>query len=85
MGSGAGASAGSWSGKLSEQIKIEMLDVNFWPLKDEELAQVKFYPNGTSDEFTIVLNKDGQEWRKISLEVVTGLADVETDPNKFLR
>lgn len=85
MDSRGSASAGSWSGKLSDQIKIEMLDVNFFEFKDEELAQVRFYPNGTSDEFTIVLNKDNHEWRKITLEVVTGLADVQTDPNRFLR
>ena len=36
-----------------------------------------FYGNGTSDEFTIVLTSDEHKAMKISLEVVTGLADVE--------
>jgi len=41
-----------------------------------EATHVHFYPNGTSDEFTIVLQAQGGV-RKISLECVTGLATVE--------
>lgn len=66
-----------FSGKLPENFVIEMLDVNFTEYKDEEAARVRFYPNGTSDEFTIVLRSPQQEYRKISLEIVTGLPDVE--------
>ncbi len=66
-----------FSGRLPENFVIEMLDVNFREMKDEEAARVRFYPNGTSDEFTIVLRSPQQEYRKISLEIVTGLPDVE--------
>lgn len=72
-----------FTASLSDHIMIEMLDVNFFELKDEEEARARFYPNGTSDEFTIVLHSDKNEWRKITLEVVTGLADVEIDPRKW--
>lgn len=82
LGTGEG---GNFSAKISQYIRIDLLDVNFLEYKDEELAQVRFYPNGTSDEFTIVLSNDKNEWRKISLEVVTGLPDVQTDPNKVLK
>ena len=77
------AGAAIFSAILSDHIVIEMLDVNFFEHKDEDEARARFYPNGTSDEFTIVLRSDKNEWRKITLEVVTGLADVETDPRKW--
>ncbi len=69
--------AASFSTQISQSISIEMLDVNFLEYKDAEEARVKFRPNGTSDEFTLVLRSDANEWRKISLEVTTGLADME--------
>jgi hypothetical protein len=37
---------------------------------------VRFHPNSTSDEFTVVLRSDQEEWRKVSLEVTTALADM---------
>jgi hypothetical protein len=58
-------------------ITLEMLDVNFIEYKDQEEARVRFYPNGTSDELTIVLRSDQNEYRKISLECTTGLVRVE--------
>ena len=61
----------------SDRITLEMLDVNFIEYKDWEEARVRFYPNGTSDEMTIVLRSDQSEYRKISLECTTGLATVE--------
>ena len=67
----------SHSVQISQSIYIELLDVNFLEFKDAEEARVKFRPNGTSDEFTIVLRSDANEWRKISLEVTTGLAEME--------
>ena len=70
--------AGKFSATIPENVWIELLNVNFGPeLMEAEEARVHFYPNGTSDEFTIVLKSDEQEAQKISLEVVTGLADVE--------
>ncbi|MGB9602635.1 MAG: pilus assembly FimT family protein [Verrucomicrobiia bacterium] len=70
---------------IARNVQIELLGVNFVELQTAEEARVKFYPNGTSDEFTIVLRSDKNEWRKISLEPVTALADVESDPTKFMR
>ena len=62
---------------LPEGIALEMLDVNFIEYKDQEEARVRFYPNGTSDELTVVLRSNQNEYRKISLECTTGLATVE--------
>jgi prepilin-type N-terminal cleavage/methylation domain-containing protein len=68
--------AKAFSAHISDDIIIELLDVNFHPYKDAEEARVRFFPNGTSDEFTIVLQYAGQQWRKISLDPVTGMADM---------
>jgi hypothetical protein len=53
-----------------------MLDINLLEYKDADEARVRFFPNGTSDEMTLVLH-DGDQYRKITLEVTTGLASVE--------
>ena len=73
----APAKTAVYSSRLPENFVIEMLDVNFNELKEAEQARVRFYPNGTSDEFTIVLRSPQQEYRRISLEIITGLPDVE--------
>ncbi len=43
---------------------------------------MRFFPNGTCDELTLVLRSDRNEYRKISLEVTTALARVETLGNR---
>jgi prepilin-type N-terminal cleavage/methylation domain-containing protein len=80
----APAAGGIFNGKIADKIMIEMVDVNFVEYKDADVARVRFYPNGTSDEFTIVLRGDNDQWRRISLEVVTGLADLSSDPSKWM-
>jgi prepilin-type N-terminal cleavage/methylation domain-containing protein len=62
----------------NERVTVEMLDVNFIEYKDAPEARVRFYPNGTCDELTIVLRSDQNEYRKISLECTTGLVMVES-------
>ena len=78
------AGTGIFNGKISDKILIEMVDVNFVEHKDMDVARVRFYPNGTSDEFTIVLRGENDQWRKISLEVVTALPDLSSDPSKWV-
>lgn len=71
-------SAANTTKTLSDQLVIEMVDVNFIEFKDEIEARVRFFPNGTSDEFTLVLQwPEKQQYRKISLDILTGLADME--------
>lgn len=69
----------NFTAQISSKVVIEMLDVNNFEFKDEEEARVHFQPNGVCDEFTLILHGDDDEWRKISLEVMTGLADVDSD------
>lgn len=63
---------------LPDNVQIELMGVNF-SLFDLEMEQttVRFFPNGTSDEFSIILKSAELETAKITLELVTGLADVE--------
>jgi hypothetical protein len=53
------------------------LDINLSEYRESEWARVRFFPNGTSDEMTLVLRSEKNEWRKVSLEVTTGLASVD--------
>jgi len=81
---GSGPVAEGVSGKLPDDIKIQMLDVNLREYKEEEEARVRFFPNGTSDEMTAVFINDKNVQRAVSLEITTGLADIETDVNKLI-
>jgi general secretion pathway protein H len=69
-------------GVLPEDLTIEMLSVNLREFKEWDKATVRFFPNGTSDEMTVVYRSAKNEWRRINLEVTTGLPAVETDMSK---
>ena len=64
------------STQFADGITIDMLDINLLEYKDADEARVRFFPNGTSDEMTLVLHS-GDQYLKITLEVTTGLASVE--------
>jgi type II secretory pathway pseudopilin PulG len=65
------------SAQLPANIDIEMLDINFLEYNESDMARVRFFPNGTSDEMTLILHSmKNDERRKISLEGTTGLAMV---------
>jgi prepilin-type N-terminal cleavage/methylation domain-containing protein len=66
--------------RLSDQLRVQVLGVNFKDaIADQEPpAPVHFFPNGTCDEFALVLCwPERQQWRKITLDVITGFPDVE--------
>jgi len=63
----------SLSGTISESIGIEMLDVNLMEYREAEVARVRFFANGTADEFTLILHSDRGEWLKLSLDPITGI------------
>jgi len=74
--SGSAAHSGLVSAsKLPNGVDFAMLDINQQDFGGSEWAKVRFFPNGTSDEMTIVLH-DRREWRKISLEFSTGFPNV---------
>jgi len=79
------SSSSGFSGRLSEKIAIELMDINKLPheFREDDLAHVRFFPNGTCDELTLILVSDQNERRELTLEVTTGLLSVESDPRKF--
>jgi type II secretory pathway pseudopilin PulG len=64
--------------EFSRDIAIDILGVNFIEFQKAQEARVRFYPNGTSDEFTIVIHAGDGAVRKIYLDTVTALTVVET-------
>ncbi len=74
---GATAAVTGFSATLAEDIVIELLAVNLNEVVDEDDVAVRFYPNGTADEFWLVLRSGEGEIRKFSLEVTTGLVQLE--------
>ena len=75
------------SGEFPENVTIEMLDVNLIEHKDDEEARVRFNPNGTCDEFTIILffpdNKSNRPRIRITSEVTTGQLSADDDWTKW--
>jgi prepilin-type N-terminal cleavage/methylation domain-containing protein len=67
---------------LGDDLSIEMLDVNLLEYKNAPIARVHFFPNGTSDEMTLIM-RSGVEWRRISLDITTGLASLDSDPSHW--
>ncbi|HKX60985.1 MAG TPA: prepilin-type N-terminal cleavage/methylation domain-containing protein [Verrucomicrobiae bacterium] len=68
---------------LPQSIEIEGLGVNGEDWTEDDEARVRFYADGTSDAMSIVLKSDENDRRNIWLEVVTGLPEVESDPQRF--
>ena len=64
------------AGQFSADIVIEMLDVNLSEYRESEFVRVRFFPNGTSDEMTLILRSSKNEQRGVTLEITTGLASV---------
>ena len=60
---------------LPDGVDIAMLDINLLDYGAAESAWVRFYPNGTCDELTLVLHS-GDEWQKITLEFSTALSSI---------
>ena len=81
---GGGATHGSpyvSSGTLPEGVDLAALGINSMDYTKSDWARVFFYPNGTSDEMTLVLHSHN-DWRKITLEFATGYATVSDDMAK---
>jgi prepilin-type N-terminal cleavage/methylation domain-containing protein len=76
-GNGSGSSANASSGKvtsavLPDGIAFAMVDINLQDYLESSVARVRFFPNGTSDEMTLILLGRGQK-QMITLEFSTGL------------
>jgi type II secretory pathway pseudopilin PulG len=58
---------------LGEDVMVQLIDVNFINHMDLPEARVRFFPNGTSDEFTVVYAWKGKQ-RTVTVDIVTGQA-----------
>jgi len=59
---------------LPADISIMFVGVNFVAeLQNLEAVPVRFYPNGTADEFTMLITSDGGAVRKFTMDVATGV------------
>jgi len=68
-------SAAQESVTLPDGVDIAMLDINLLDFGASDVAYLRFFPNGTCDELTLILHS-GDEWEKITLEFSTALATV---------
>jgi prepilin-type N-terminal cleavage/methylation domain-containing protein len=68
-----------FSAQISDRVSFHLLEVNFTDCRNADYTTVRFYPNGTSDEFTVILLSDDGEARQITLDSVTALPQV-TNP-----
>ena len=70
---GAGAAAGKVTASaLPSGVYFAMLDINLMDFGASDVCRVRFFPDGTSDEMTIVLGGK-EKWRKLTLEFSTGI------------
>ena len=75
-------SAGNgFSGRIHDEVAIHFISVNFDESMDKDQVEVKFYSNGTSDEFTIGMRHEYGDavLRFVELDSVTGLAYIKTE------
>ena len=78
VGAGGGAKGGENKNALPDDIAIMFIGVNFVPdLQTLEEIAVRFYPNGTVDEFTLLIRSNRDEWRKFTADVTTGIVNWE--------
>ena len=62
--------------QLREGVAMEAIGINLLNFSESEVSTVRFFPNGTSDELTLVLHS-GPDWRKITLEFATAIASAD--------
>ena len=77
----AGMSGSGTSVQLADGVTIDLLDINMAGRAYEkaEIAKVRFYPTGTSDEMKMVISYE-MEQTGIELELSTGMANVVPNP-----
>jgi len=82
--SSGGPPPSGMTAKLSDQVVIRTLNINGVDCMEMEGARVRFFPNGTCDDMTIILVRtDGREIYELVLEPTTGMVFIESDRMKF--
>jgi prepilin-type N-terminal cleavage/methylation domain-containing protein len=62
---------------LPDGVAMEAIGINLLDFSQTEVSSVRFFPNGTCDELTLVLHA-GSDWRKITLEFSTAIASADS-------
>jgi type II secretory pathway pseudopilin PulG len=65
--------SGDFPRKMGQDVVVELIAVNFIDLMGASEARVRFYPNGTSDEFMVIYAYQGKR-RTIKVDIITGAA-----------
>ena len=68
-----GTLLGDFPRKLGDDVAVELVYVNMIDHMDAAEARVRFYPNGTSDEFMVTFAHNGNR-RTIKVDIITGAA-----------
>lgn len=68
-----GSLMGDFPRMLGDEVRIQLIDVNFTDHLEANEVRVRFSQNGTSDEFTVVMERDGKQ-RHIKVDIITGTA-----------
>jgi prepilin-type N-terminal cleavage/methylation domain-containing protein len=71
--------------RLPDNITIEAIDLYGLDYTEEEQVRVRFKPNGTAEEFKLVLRADDGEQMGIEVDLVTAKTNVERDLRKWMR
>ena len=61
---------------LPDGVAMRAIGINLLDFSETEVSNVRFFPNGTCDELTLVLQA-GEDLRKITLEFSTSVATAE--------
>ena len=72
----SGSLMGGFPRLIGDEVAIRMLAVNFVDLVEDpnaNEARIRFFPNGTSDDFTVVLEYRGLR-RTVTVDMITGTA-----------
>ncbi len=72
----SGSALPPFSARLHPDVAVSLLYVNLRDAMEAEQVRVRFHPNGTSDDFTIIV-ESRRGMRKVFLDPITGLADTE--------
>lgn len=64
---------GGFPRALGKDVAIRTLDVNFIDHMGASEAHVRFYQNGTSDDFTVTF-EEGANRRVVTVDIITGMA-----------
>lgn len=64
--------------RFEDGVAFEAIVVNQRNFMDARAAAVRFFPNGTADQFDGVMSWRHAEARRLTVEVMTGIADVES-------